>query len=212
MWIRRWMWSVTHASLQAENLCQHGLNMHTIAIRVIKCKQSISLIQLNSARIKVIFSLRLKKAELLLMEEDWLWEHLKKVNMSKSILPWALREVADVTKGPLWKPQQLGEASWEEEGRKCHFCLQAEQEGGLWELKVFQHHLSPREGAGPTSPEIISKYIEDKEVTGHRQQVFIKGSWALWSIQPCSEPRSWGRWYPKVPSNLSYSVILWSLP
>lgn len=30
------MLSITHASLQAENLCQNGLNMHTILIRVTK--------------------------------------------------------------------------------------------------------------------------------------------------------------------------------
>lgn len=30
------MLSVTHSSPQAENLCQNGLNMHTIAIRVFK--------------------------------------------------------------------------------------------------------------------------------------------------------------------------------
>lgn len=206
------MWSVRHASQEAENLSQNGLNMHTIAIRVIKVQAKHVSDTAESARMKGISLLRLKKAELLLMEDDWVREHLNKLNMRKSILPQTLREVADVTKRPLWKPQQLGEASWELERRKCHFCLQVEQEGGLWELKVFQHHLSPGEGAGAMDPETISKYIEDKEVTGHCQQVFIKGSWALWSVQPCSEPRGWCRWYPKVSSNLSYSVILWSLP
>lgn len=75
--------------------------MHTIAIRVIKVQAKHVSDTAESARMKAISLLRLKKAELLLMEDNWVREHLNKLNMRKSILPQTLREVADVTKRPL---------------------------------------------------------------------------------------------------------------
>lgn len=51
--------------------------MHTIAIRVIKVQAKHVSDTAESARMKGISLLRLKKAELLLMEDDWVREHLQ---------------------------------------------------------------------------------------------------------------------------------------
>lgn len=106
------------------------------------------------------------------------------------------------------KATAIGEASWEVEGGQCHFYLQVEQQGGLWELRFFSitSHLGK-----VLEQVILQSFPNILKVIGHSQQVFIKGSWALWSVQSCSEPRGWHQWYWKVPSNLINSVIFWSL-